>query len=55
MHHKSRSYEIISFFVMMGHFLPFDRPNNWKNQSFEKIKKTPGDIMIYHKWRPYDV
>ena len=58
MHHKSRSYEIISFFVMMGHFLPFDRPNNWKNQSFEKIKKTleilwfttNDDHMMYSSW-----
>ena len=24
-------------------------PNNSKNQNFEKMKKTPGDIIILHK------
>ena len=38
------------FFVILGHFLPFDAPNP-KNQNFEKIKKMkkkkkPGDIII---------
>ena len=46
-----------SFFVILGHVLTFDPPNNPKNQSFEK--KTPGDISILHlcntKWRSYDV
>ena len=46
-HHKSRSYDIwllrykvqrTKFFVILGHFLPFDAPNNPKNQNFEKIK-----------------
>ena len=27
------------FFVILGHFLPFDPPNNPKNQNFEKMKK----------------
>ena len=36
------------FFVILGHFLPFDPPNNPKNQNFEKIKKTPGNIIILH-------
>ena len=35
------------FFVILGHFLPFDPPNNPKNQNFEKTKK-PGDIIILH-------
>ena len=35
-----------SFFVILGHVLTFDPPNNPKNQSFEK--KTPGDISILH-------
>ena len=31
-----------------GPILPFDPPNNPKNQNFEKIKKGPGDIIILH-------
>ena len=34
------------FFVISGHFLPFDPPNNPKNQNFEKEK--PGDIISLH-------
>ena len=37
------------FFVILGHFLPFYPPNNPKNQNFEEVKKTPGDIIILHK------
>ena len=29
-------------------FLPFYPPNNPKKQNFEKMKKTPGDIIILH-------
>ena len=32
----------------MDHFLPFYTPNNLKNQNFEKVKETPGDIIILH-------
>ena len=32
----------------MGYFLPFYSPNSPKNESFEKMKKTPGDIIILH-------
>ena len=35
-------------FVILGHFLPFDPPNNPENQSFEKMKKASGDIIILH-------
>ena len=28
------------FFVVLGHFLPFDPPNNLENQNFEKMKNT---------------
>ena len=35
--------------VISDHFLPFYPPNNPKNQNFEKLKKTPGDIIILHK------
>ena len=36
-------------FVILDHFLHFYPPNNPKNQNFEKMKKTPGDIIILHK------
>ena len=32
--------------VILGHFLPFDPPNNLKNQSFKKMKKMP-EISFY--------
>ena len=35
-------------FCHFGPFLPFDPPNNPKNQNFEKHKKTPGDMIILH-------
>ena len=40
-------------FCHLEHFLPFaplppSPPNNPKNQNFEKMKKTPGDIIILH-------
>ena len=37
-----------SFYVILSHFLPFDPPNNLKNQNFEKNekKKITGDIII---------
>ena len=35
------------FFLILGHFLPFDPPNNLKNQSFEKMEKMPEDIIIF--------
>ena len=34
------------FFVILGHFFPFYHPNKPKNQSIEKMKKTPGDIFL---------
>ena len=57
MHNKSRSYDVwflrykvqrTRFFVVLGYFLPFDPPNNPKYQNFEKMKQTPGDIIILH-------
>ena len=38
--------EFLSFWTI---FLPFYPPKNPKNQSFEKLKKTPEDITILHK------
>ena len=41
------------FFVILGHFLHFDSPNNPKNQNFEKMKKNTWRhyhfTLIYHK------
>ena len=37
------------FFVILEYFLPFYPLNNLKNQTFEKMKKIPGDIIILHK------
>ena len=57
-YHKWQSYDVwflryeawqTEFFVILDHFLPFYPPNNPKNQNFEKMKKTPGDIIILHK------
>ena len=36
-------------FVILGHFLPFYPTNNPNNQTFQKMKKTTGDIIILHK------
>ena len=37
------------FFIILDQFLPFYPPNNPENLNFEKMKKTPGDIIILHK------
>ena len=34
----------------MGFFLPFYPSNSPKNENFETIKKTPGDIISLHKY-----
>ena len=46
-----------SFFVILGHFLPPDPPNNQKNQNFKIMKKKtkkPGDISILHSYSTND-
>ena len=61
-YHQSKSYDVwflryrarqTEFFLILGHFLPFytpsSPPNNPETQNFEKMKKTPGDIIILHK------
>ena len=35
-------------FVILDHFLPFHHPDDPENQNFEKLKETPGDIIILH-------
>ena len=56
-HHEWQSYDVqflryqaqrTVFFVILDHFLHFYPPNNSKNQNFEKMKKTPGDIITWH-------
>ena len=55
-YHKWQSYDVwflryeawwTEFFVILDCFLPFYRTNNPKNQNFEKLKKTPGDIILH--------
>ena len=57
-YNKWRSYDVwfsrykvwmTEFFLILDHFLPFYPIGNTKNQNFEKMKKTPGDIIISHK------
>ena len=56
MYQKSQSHDIgflrygvrqAEFFVILGHFFPFQPPDNPENQIL-KLKKTPGDIIILH-------
>ena len=42
------SHTMDRIFVILDHFLPFYPPNNLKNQNFEKMKKTSGDIIVLH-------
>ena len=60
-YHKWKSYDIwflkykcdrqklLSF---LGHFLPFQSPDNLENQNF-KTEKNTGDIIILHILPPY--
>ena len=43
-------YEVqqTEFFVILDHFLPFLHLMDPENQNFEKLKKTPRDIIILH-------
>ena len=56
--HKWQSYDVwflryevwqTEFLVILDCFLSFYPINNSKNQNFEKLKKTHGDIIILHK------
>ena len=44
---KRDGHDFLSFQTIC--FLPFYLPNNPKNQNFEKMKTTHGDIIILHK------
>ena len=43
--YKVRQIEIV---VILGHFLPFQSPDNPENQNFKIEKESPGDITILH-------
>ena len=56
-YHKWQSYDVwfvryrvqqTGLFVILDHFLLFYPLKNPKNQNFDKMKKTPGDIIILH-------
>ena len=60
MHHKSRSYDVwflrykvqrTKFFVILGHFCPFDTPNNpppqKKKKNLDRIKKRLEILSFY--------
>ena len=58
MYHKWQSHDAwflrygawrTKFFVILDHFLLFYPPKNPKNQNFEKVKNSLGDIIILHK------
>ena len=66
-YHKWRSYDIwflkykvqqTEIFVILGHFLPFQPPDNLENQNF-KIEKNTWRYYhfthLHHKWQSYDV
>ena len=41
-----------TFFVILGHFLPFYTPNSAKNENLKKNeKKSPGDTIILHVYQ----
>ena len=55
-YHKWQSYYVwllrygapqTEFLVILDHFLPFYPTNNLKNPNFEKMIKTPGDIILH--------
>ena len=57
-YHKWQSYDVwflryrvrkTECFVILDHSLPFYPLNNAKNQNFEKLKESPGVIIILHK------
>ena len=41
-------WTVTEFFVVLDNFLPFYPPKMPKSQNFEKMGKTPGDIIILH-------
>ena len=43
--YKVRQTETV---VILGHFLPFQSPDNPENQNFKIEKESPGDITILH-------
>ena len=64
---KSQSYDVqflrfrvrqAKFYVILGHFLPFQPPDNPENQNFKFEKNTwryYNFTHLHQKWQPYDV
>ena len=65
-YHKPRSYDVLflrykvqrtKFFVILGHFLSFDSPNNRKNQNFETKNWNSWRYyyftLLYRKWQSW--
>ena len=58
MYHKWQSYDVwflryqvqhTKFFLILDHSLPCYPPYNPENQNIEKMRNSPGDIIILHK------
>ena len=47
-------WSVTQFLVILGHFLPFYNTNNLKTQIFEKMRKTPEDIILHMCFKNYD-
>ena len=45
---RYKTQQTVFFFVILGHFLPFDPPNKLKNQNFKKMKNMCGDTISLH-------
>ena len=43
-------WRVTESIVILSHFLPLYYTDNLKNQNFEKMKKTPWDIIILHMY-----
>ena len=61
LHMYTKSYDIqflryrvrwTEFFFYFGPFFALSSPNNPENQTFEKTKKTAGDILIFAVYPP---
>ena len=42
------AWQIQLLFLILGYFFPFYPPNRSKNYNFEKMKKTPGEVIVLH-------
>ena len=42
------TWSAAEIFLILGYFFALLPPNNPENKDFDKIKKTPADIIILH-------